>query len=215
LILKEKKYFYAHIQDIMKKILLLSLLSLICGLAFQACDGSKTYAEMLEEEKDAINKFIRKNNIKVITAGEFEKKGNTTDTVTNEYVQFSNGVYMQIVYKGDAGADSIKTRNVILVRFVEYDILAEDTTLANYTLPQMLDAFDYTVSGTTGYGQFRQGLLPQWYETTQVPEGWLVPLQFVKSGARVKLIVPSKVGHATAIQSVSPFYYDLRRITVW
>jgi hypothetical protein len=195
----------------MKKII--SLLLLTCGLVFQACSDTITYAEQLEDEKYAINTFIKKKNIKVITAGEFEKKGNETDLVTNEYVQFSNGVYMQIADKGKG--DSIKTRDVITVRFVEYDILAEDTTLANYTLPQMLDVFDYTVSGTTAYGQFRQGLLPQWYETTKVPEGWLVPLQFVKSGANVKLIVPSKVGHDTAMQYVYPFYYDLRRITVW
>lgn len=198
----------------MKKIISLFLLSLTCGLVFQACNDSETYAEMLEEEKDAINKFIRKHGIKVITAEEFEKNDNETDTATNEYVQFSNGVYMQIVDKG-TGLDSIRTRDVITVRFVEYDILTEDTTLANYTYPQMLDVFDYTVSGTTAYGQFRQGLLYEAYSTTKVPEGWLVPLQFVKSGARVKLIVPSKVGHDTAMQYVYPFFYDLRRITVW
>jgi hypothetical protein len=197
----------------MKKIVSLFLLSLACGLAFQACSDSKTYAEMLEEEKDAINKYIKKNNIKVITAGEFEKKGNETSAEANEYVQFSNGVYMQIVDKGDG--DSIRTRDVITVRFVEYNILTGDTTLANYTLPQMLDVFDYTISGTTAYGQFRQGMLLQWYDTTQVPEGWLVPLRFIQGGARVKLIVPSKVGHNTAMQKVAPFYYDLRRITIW
>jgi hypothetical protein len=199
----------------MKKIISLLLLLLTCGMAFQACNDTKTYAEMLEDEKYAINKFIEKNKIKVITAGEFEKQGNTTDPEKNEYVQFSNGVYMQIVDPGKVEADSIKTRDVITVRFVEYDLLTEDTTYANYTYPQMLDVFDYTIVGTTVYGQFRQGLLSQAYDTTQVPEGWLVPLRFVKDGARVKLIVPSKVGHSSAMQYVYPFYYDLRRITVW
>jgi hypothetical protein len=170
---------------------------------------------MLEEEKDAINKFIKKNNIKVITAREFEQKDNKTDTSDNEYVQLSNGVYMQIVEGYKTDTDSIKSRDVITVRFVEYDILAEDTTLANYTLPQMLDVFDYTISGTTAYGQFRQGLMANWYQTTKVPEGWLVPLRFISSEARVKLIIPSKVGHDTALQYVYPYYYDLRRITVW
>ena len=198
----------------MKKIILLFLLILACGLAFQSCSDSKTYAEMLEEEKDAINKFIGTNKIKVISASEFEKNGNKTNASENEYVQFSNGVYMQIINYG-AGEDSIKNRDVVTVRFVEYDILKEDTIITNYALPTWLDVFDYTISGTTVYGRFRQGLLAQYYETTQVPEGWLVPLQYVKSGAEVKLIVPSKVGHADAMQYVYPFYYHLRRIQVW
>lgn len=202
----------------MKKIISLFLLMLTCGLAFQACDDSKTYAEMLEEEKKAINSFIKKNKIMekpitVISVAEFEKNGNKTDTTKNEYVQFSNGAYMQIY--NDGTGDSIRSRDVVTVRFVEYDILNGDTTLANHTMPTWLDVFDYTISGTTSYGQFRQGLLFERYETTQVPEGWLVPLQYIKSGARVKMIVPSKIGHAEAMQYVYPFFYDLRRIQVW
>ena len=38
----------------MKKLTLFFLSLLACGLAFQACDNTKTYAEMLEDEKDAI-----------------------------------------------------------------------------------------------------------------------------------------------------------------
>ncbi|NDV81176.1 DUF4827 domain-containing protein [Bacteroides sp. 51] len=199
----------------MKKLVSLFLLMLTCGLAFQACSDSKTYAEMLEEEKDAINNFIKTNKIKVISASEFEKNDNKTNVDENEYVQFSNGVYMQIVNYG-TGKDSIKSRDVITVRFVEYDILTEDTTLTNYAWPTWLDVFDYTISGTTAYGQFRQGGLMYYnYQSSQVPEGWLVPLQYIKSGAEVKLIVPSKVGHTNAMQYVYPFYYHLRRIQVW
>ena len=33
----------------MKKLTLFFLSLLVCGLAFQACDNTKTYAEMLEE----------------------------------------------------------------------------------------------------------------------------------------------------------------------
>lgn len=209
----------------MKKIISLLLLALTCGFVFQACSDSKTYAEMLEEEKVAINKFIKTNNIKVITASEFEKNGNKTnsDPDVNEYVQLSNGVYMQIVNYGNADEDSIRTRDVITVRFMEYDILSEDTTGAsNYYLSDYLDVFDYTISETTAYGQFRttdNGIvlsrLYLAYGSTQVPEGWLTPLQYIKTGARVKLIVPSKVGHTAALEYVYPFYYDLRRILVW
>jgi len=209
----------------MKKLIPLFLLSLTCSLIFQACSDSKTYAEMLEEEKDAINKYIKDKNIKVITVSEFEKNGNKTnaDPDVNEFVQLSNGVYMQIENYGDTNADSIRTRNVITVRFMEYDILEGDTTGAsNFYIPDYLDVFDYTISGNTSYGQFRTNAngeilsrLAWAHNTTQVPEGWLAPLQYIKTGARVKLIVPSKAGHSEAQQYVYPYYYDLIRITVW
>ena len=38
----------------MKKLLLLFFSLLAFGYMFQACDNSKTYAEMLDEEKDAV-----------------------------------------------------------------------------------------------------------------------------------------------------------------
>ncbi|MDR3119168.1 MAG: DUF4827 domain-containing protein [Mediterranea sp.] len=209
----------------MRKIISLLLLSLTCGLAFQACSDSKTYAEMLEEEKRAINKFIKDNNIKVITASEFGENGNKTNVDKNEYVQLSNGVYMQIVDYGKPDADSIRSRDIITVRFMEYDILEGDTTAAsNYYIADYLDVFDYTASkNVEPYGQFRTtengveilSRLVAVYGTTQVPQGWLAPLPFVKTYAHVKLIVPSKTGHSTAMQYVYPFYYDLRRITVW
>lgn len=48
----------------MKKLTLFFLSLLAFGLGFQACDDGKTYAEMLDEEKDGINDFIKKEGIK-------------------------------------------------------------------------------------------------------------------------------------------------------
>ena len=116
----------------MKKLLLLFFSLLAFGYMFQACDNSKTYAEMLDEEKDAVNAFIKKHNIQTISESDFEANGYKTDTTKNEYVAFSNGVYMQIVDKGivtdKPENDSIKNNNIVAVRFVEHDIKANDTT---------------------------------------------------------------------------------------
>ena len=57
---------------------------------------------------------------------DFEANGIKTDTTKNEYVAFSNGVYMQIVDKGivtdKPENDSIKNNIIVAVRFVEHDI---------------------------------------------------------------------------------------------
>ena len=55
----------------MKKLVFLFLSLLTAGSLFQACDNSKTYAEMLEDEKNAVNKFIKDNDIRVISLEEF------------------------------------------------------------------------------------------------------------------------------------------------
>ncbi len=57
--------------------------------------------DQLERETEAINSFIVKKRINVISEEQFAKQGNTTDATKNQYVLFPNtGVYMQIVEKG-------------------------------------------------------------------------------------------------------------------
>ena len=55
----------------MKKLIFLFLSVIAAGSLFQACDNSKTYAEMLEDEKNAVNKFIKDSAINVISLEEF------------------------------------------------------------------------------------------------------------------------------------------------
>ena len=86
----------------MKKLIFLFLSVIAAGSLFQACDNSKTYAEMLEDEKNAVNKFIKDSAINVISLEEFERD-TITDLSRNEYVAFSNGVYMQIVDRVGGG----------------------------------------------------------------------------------------------------------------
>ncbi len=87
----------------MKKLVFLFLSVIAAGSLFQACDNSKTYAEMLEDEKNAVNKFIKDNDIRVISLEEFERDTITASEAGNGYVAFSNGVYMQIVDRGKRG----------------------------------------------------------------------------------------------------------------
>ena len=86
----------------MKKLTLFFLSLLALGLGFQACDDSKTYAEMLEEEKDGINNFIKDRNIKVISQTEFYEQDSTTKSIdrgddVDEFVQLTSGVICRLL----------------------------------------------------------------------------------------------------------------------
>ena len=200
----------------MKKLLLLFFILLAVGFSFQACDDTKTYAEMLEEEDDAIADFINKEGIKVISQTEFFDNDSVTDVEKNEFVQLSSGVYMQIVDKGsDNPADTVKNNDLVLVRFMEYSLLDKDTTLSNLTLPYLVDEFKYTASSSSIAGIFIQGLMYMAYGYTAVPAGWLVPLPYVRDKAHVRLIVPSKMGHQSAMQYVYPYSYDITKYQLY
>ena len=173
---------------------------------------------MLEEEDDAIADFINKEGIKVISQTEFFDNDSVTDVEKNEFVQLSSGVYMQIVDKGsDNPADTVRENEVILVRFMEYSLLDQDTTLSNLSFPYLVEEFRYTATSSSIAGIFSQNssLMYSWYGYTAVPAGWLVPMPFIRDMAHVRLIVPSKMGHQAAMQNVYPFYYDIKKYQFW
>lgn len=197
----------------MKKLTLFFFALLALSLGFQACDNSKTYAEMLEEEKDGIKAFIKDSSINVISQSEFYANDSMTDVKKNEYVQLASGVYMQIVDKGSKNlADTVKPNDQILVRFAEFDILQKGYSASNLNSIEP-DAFNYTVTSTSIAGIFTQGMMMNY--GSAVPAGWLVPLVYVRDGARVKLIVPAKMGQAQALQQVKPYYYYIQKYQVW
>ena len=210
----------------MKKLVFLFLSLLTAGSLFQACDNSKTYAEMLEDEKNAVNKFIKDNDIRVISLEEFER-----DTVTaskeagdgyDEYVAFSNGVYMQIVDINEV--DTFATDNIICTRYVEKDMMTGEVTCFNVALEEWMDypdyykfplTFRYVQNASTVYGIVLSGSLEYdllWVNQgygTAIPSGWLIALPYLRNNAHVRLIVPSKMGHTTAQQYVNPYFYDI------
>ena len=198
----------------MKKLTFFFLALMALCIGFQACDDTKTYAEMLEDEDNAIEAFIRDSNITVISQSQFYAQDSTTDPAKNEFVQLASGVYMQILDKGvEDKSDTVKNNDIILVRFSEYDVLNKYTSYSNLDIVYMVDGFRYEVTSSSIAGIFTEG--NYMYSTsssvnTAVPAGWLVPLEYVRNKAHVKLIVPSKMGGNVGMQNVIPYYYDIK-----
>ena len=203
----------------MKKILPFIFALMAVSAIFCACDETKTYAEKMEEEDNAIEAFIRDSSITVISQSEFYANDSVTDVSKNEYVQLASGVYMQIVDKGSENlADTIRPNEEVLVRFSEYSILEEQITCSNIESPFDPDIFRYVVTSSSIAGVFISpsiGGMYYFYGSTTVPAGWLAALTYIRDGAHVKLIVPHKMGHDRALSNVYPYFYDLRKIQFW
>ncbi len=212
----------------MKKVY--SLLVLLCGILFlTSCNKGETYSDLKDAEREAINRYISKNNIKVISQTQFTDQGETTNVANNEYVYLErSGVYMQIVRKGCGEKVKDGETLEILCRFSEYNIKENklvtrndivyfyDASYGNYS--SLPDKMMVERIGNTYTGSFVYGLMSYTHSSTSVPAGWLVPLTYVKIGrpvndddeiAKVRLIVPHSQGTVDASSSVFPCYYEI------
>jgi len=192
----------------------LSFFSLL--LVFQSCSKSVTYADKLADEKKAIDRYIKKNNIKVISFNQFVENDSVTHIDKNEYVELQTGLYMQIVERGSENpVDTFANRDEITIRFSEYSIMdGYFTAVGNLDMTDFVDAFIYTISNNnTIKGEFvDRGNMIEIYGTKTVPSGWLIPLKYLRYNARVNLIVSSKLGHMNSLQQVYPYAYEIRRL---
>lgn len=199
------------------------IVALLAIMAFASCSDSVTYADQKKQERSAINRYIRNQNINWISEAKFKEQDCTTDTTKNEYVLFeSTGVYMQIRCKGDGEKILPGKEATVLCRFKEYNLLEGDFALQLTNITQYTWKLDKmsvkNVSGTFTASFLKdESLMYSKYGSTAVPAGWLVPLSYVYLGrimkgerkAVVRLIVPHTQGQSDASQNVYPCMYEL------
>ena len=195
----------------------------LLAISFVSCDKYDTYADQKEREKQAINRFIEKKGIKVISDKEFSEKGNTTDVSNNEYVLFEgNGVYMQIVSKGVGEPLPNNASSTLLCRFDETNIFTDSLLLSN-NVPYFSSIVE-KLQVRRNYANFTasfdgsSSLMSRAYGSTAVPSGWLVPLSYINVGrvssekesiAKVNLIVPHTEGQSSANRGRYPCFYTI------
>ena len=196
-----------------KSIFSVILLSILLGMA--ACNDYETYGELKEKERDNIERFISDSSFVIIGEDQFKEQGEKTVGDKQFVYLTKSGVYMQIVRKGCG--EKIKDGETvgILCRFIEISI-QDTTSFSNLNSPFDPDIMNVSRSGSTYSATFLAGLMADVYGST-VPEGWLVPLQYINIGremgpddeiAKVKLIVPHSQGTTNnAKANVIPYYY--------
>lgn len=203
------------------------LLLLLLGVTtFVACNDDETYADQKDRERSAINKYIADSAVRVISEAQFAANNYTTDVSKNEFVLFeSTGVYMQIVRQGSGSKIKDGETVTVLCRFTERNMLGDSIEVSNllsdaYAL--WVDKMSVTNNSGTFTGSFVSGqstlVNVRQLTSLAVPQGWLVPLTFINVGrpasstdetAKVRLIVPHDVGHASAKLGVVPYLYDI------
>ena len=217
----------------MKKFLY-PLLLLLIAISYTSCQNYETYADKKEAERDAINRFITREGIQVISESQFKAQGQTTDVSKNQYVFFErNGVYMQIIREGCGDKLEENKQVNILCRFMEKNIMLDSVLIRNdiqawltyngttYDTSLYVDKMSVKRTGTTITASFITGMMYMFHGSASVPAGWLVPLNYVKIGrpdpstdeneeiSKVRLIVPHSQGSSDASANVYPCYYEI------
>ena len=186
----------------MKKLGILFASVFLLGLVFQSCNNGKTYAEMKEEEREAIKRFIEKEDINVISFDQFQEQDSTTNVDENQFVLFSEtGVYMQIVEEGKGkplSAWKDGARREVIVRYVEERITEEGigdslswNTDHNSEYMIYPDIMMVTKNGKSLSATFTEGIMYNTYGTPYVPSGWLIPFNYIKAVSYTHLTLPT------------------------
>lgn len=206
----------------MKKAVYVLIALLLPSFLVVACNDGETYADQKKRERGIINNYIADNKINVITMAEFRAQDSTTDVSRNEYVLFDdNGVYMQIVRKGEGTRIGDGETRKILCRFVEYDMEGQDTTLTNIYTSSIVDAMMVSNTSGTYTAYFTDGMMLNYMQSyyssgsSAVPSAWLMPLPYIRLTrntseiAKIRLIVPHSEGTLAASSTVTPYYYEI------
>lgn len=171
-------------------IFIISILAILISAA--SCKDQKTYADYLNEETKAIDEFIVRNNLNILT--KFPSNGVFGDK--DFYKDPQTKVYYNIIEYGDT-TESISFREKVYVRFMglKYFMVDDSTTYTNndHRDPQEIEFIGPVNSSTRS--------------NYSIP-GWAVPLPRLGHDAVVKMIVPFNMGSSNDRSQYQPTYYD-------
>ena len=125
------------------------LLILCAALVAISCSKTKSYTDMLKDEKKAIERLIDANDFEILD--DFPKDSIFKE---NQFVKLENGVYLNIIDKGSSER-AVQYKTKMLYRCKLHYILEVDTLVyenygphSNGTYPIPFTYGDYSVSYT-------------------------------------------------------------------
>ncbi|MDP4238777.1 MAG: DUF4827 family protein [Bacteroidota bacterium] len=184
----------------MKRISYLFFLTFLASIVASSCSSTKTYAELLNEEKSLIDGFIKRNNILVVST--FPTDTPWVKNGKEVYVLIpSSGLYFHLVNPGDSSlsktnADTLVLKNKVVPRYKQYTLGVPSDTISNWNTVDFPYPTDFIYGDMTSTGSCT---------------GFQEAVSYMKrNNSEAKLIVPSKIGFNADMMSVTPRGYDLK-----
>ena len=168
---------------------IISLLAISIAFFISCKDDTATYAEELEAERELIEDFISRQQIKVVE--EMPAEFPWPDKV---YYKSKSGLYFRLTNRGDyLSSDSIVYREQIVTKYDQYGLGVKPDTISTQSTVQLAHPKEFT------YGDHSQACVA-WHEA----------VGYMKyNNAEAQLIVPSKIGFSNFSRPATPVGYDL------
>jgi len=178
----------------MKRISYLFFLIFLTSILASSCSKTKTYSQLLNDEKDLIDGFIKRNNI-LVKNGTPAENTVWVENGKDVYVLTPSGLYFHMVNQGDlTSQDTIVLKNTIVPRFKQYTLGVPSDTISNWS------TIDFPYPSDFVYG-----------DATQSCKAFQEAVSYLKrNNTEAVLIVPSKLGFNSDMMSVTPYGYDLK-----
>lgn len=177
----------------MKRISYLFFLAFLTSLLATSCSDTKTYAELLKEEKNLIDAYVKRNNIEVVST--FPANTAWRNNGKDVYVLTSSGLYFHMVNPGDLNSnDTLMLKNIVVPRYKEYTLGVVADTLSNWS------TIDYTYPSSFTYG-----------DLTLSCKAFHEAASYMKrNDSEAKIIAPSSVGFNSDLLTVTPKAFDIK-----
>lgn len=181
-----------------KSFVFLMVVSLV--VIAMSCNKTKTYTEMLKANNKAIDRFIDEEGLEILS--EFPK-----DTVfkPNQFVKLPSGAYLNIIDRGNSER-AVLNKTTVSTRFEVRGLIPPDTMLVS----TLTDPYARVASFV--YGDYTS-FTPNSIEYLYISQAVGVPLEYVGDNARIKLLVPFKVGSERDQSGGNPRYYSYLKYT--
>lgn len=173
------------------------LLIMLTALVVVSCDKTKSYTDMLNAERKAIDQLIDKNHFDIVS--DFPK-----DSIfkKGQYVKLENGVYLNIIDKGTSDRAVLYSTDVMARFELQLFMGGEGDTVTTGNLGPHSNG-THPVKFKYGYTEG----LEYYYLNTFICAGLSSALQYVGDSSRVSLIVPFKQMSSDFQSSGTPAFY--------
>ena len=177
------------------------LLGLTALVMLAACNNDQTYADRLNEERNAVNAYLA--NHRVVMSVPADSVFEVGENAAFYRIDPDGNVYMQVLNAGDRKNDRARTSEPIYFRYSRYNLAtwyADGTWSITSGNENTMDA----VSCSFNYADYTLPSSSQW------GYGLQYPLLFLGVECEVNLVIKSQYGFTNEISLVTPFFYHVR-----
>ena len=185
----------------MKKGFYFLLIMMGVAITIASCDDTKSYTDMLNEQRDMMDKLIADSGFVILS--DFP-----ADSVLepNEFVEIDDNFYMNIIDKGNSSR-AVMGQTDIQCRFIPYIFSTDSDRWMQYYRPNLGPNSNGTYPLEFKYGYTVPIYSYPPYEYF-LGAGLSMPLAYVGDSSYVRLIVPFEMLGSDFQSSGTPVFFD-------